>query len=69
MSNTLRDPLKPPLDLLIKLGSLIVHYQEACSTDRHEFDFVSIEQLQCDPDVREWFERMNKLAMLPVKRI
>lgn len=62
------DPLKPSLPLLIKLGSLIVHHEEAHSPTGHPFDLNAIKSLADDPEVRAWFEAMNKMAMLPVKR-
>ena len=42
MTGTLLDPLKPSVRLLVKLGSLIVHYEESFSKDRHEFDIAAI---------------------------
>lgn len=62
------DPLQPSLPLLIKLGSLIVHHEEAHSPTGHLVDFQAIKSLTDDPEVVEWFEAMNKIAMLPVKR-
>ena len=62
------DPLKPSAALLVKLGSLIVHLEEANSPTGHPYDKVAVEQLQADPEVMEWFTAMNKMAMLPVKR-
>ncbi len=60
--------LKPSIGMLIKLGSLIVHYQEAYSPKGHEYDKVIIAQLEADPDVITWLASMTKAGFLPVKR-
>jgi len=65
MSN---DPLKPDVQLLIKLGSLLVHYQEFLSGHGHEFDKITIQQLEKDEKVVEWKKQMDDLALLPLKR-
>lgn len=60
--------LKPSTKLLVKLGSLIVHYEEAVSADGNPFDWTVIDSLREDPEVKEWIKSMNELGMLPVKR-
>lgn len=62
------DPLMPPGGTLIKIGSLLVHYQEFASSDGHYFDKAVIDSLESDPDVRDWLEAMTKKGLLPVKR-
>ena len=62
------DPLKPPVSLLVKLGSIAVHAEEHWSTTGHVFDRTAAEQLLQDKEVRAWLKAMNKMAMLPVKR-
>lgn len=62
------DCLRPHGQLLIKLGSLIVHYQEWTSNKGHEFDKIAIDSLLSDEDVKEWLREMNELALLPQKR-
>jgi len=62
----LKNTLKPS-SLLCKLGSLIVHYEEA-KNDPHPFDLKAIETLTNDPEVKEWIAAMNELGLLPVKR-
>lgn len=64
----MKDPLKPSAALLIKLGSMVVHYEEMLSRKGHEFDKHALDTLNSDLEVREWFAAMHKLAMLPVKR-
>ena len=62
------DPLNPSAALLSKLGSLIVHYEEAAGPRPHPFDWQAIKQLNADPDVVAWRLAMGRLALLPAKR-
>ncbi len=62
------DILKPDLHTLISLGSLVVHYEEWTSPHGHPNDKVAIDTLRNQLGVKEWFEQMDKLALLPVKR-
>ena len=62
------DPLKPSPTLLIKLGSIIVHYQEMTSSAGHQYDKYALQTLEEDSEVREWLSQMSKMAFLPVKR-
>ena len=62
------EPLKPSAALLVKLGSLIVHLEEAQSQKGHQFDRIAIQSLQQDADVQSWFAAMHKNGLLPVKR-
>lgn len=62
------DPLKPSPTLLIKLGSMVVHYEEMLSRKGHEFDKHALDTLVNDEEVKAWFSAMNKMAFLPVKR-
>ena len=62
------DPLKPSASLLVKLGSIIVHYEESKSDEGHHLDLSAIDGLMQDPEVVEWFEAMNGMALLPLKR-
>ena len=63
------DVLNPPPTVLIKLGSIIVHYEEWTSKTGHEFDKTTIDSLMEDINVKKWFEQMNEMALLPLKRI
>jgi hypothetical protein len=56
----------PPLGLLCKLGSIIVHAEEMMQPDGHDFDRVAMETLLADRDVRKWIDDMGSL--LPLKR-
>lgn len=60
--------LKPSAQLLIKLGSLVVHYQELTSPGGHPFDQDAINTILADPEVKAWFAEMDRLVLLPKKR-
>lgn len=62
------DPLKPTPALLSKLGSMIIHLEEAMSPSGHVFDINALDSLRGDPEIIEWFKAMDGMAMLPVKR-
>ena len=62
------DPLKPSATLLIKLGSMVVHYEELLSSKGHAFDRLALNTLIADEEVKAWFAEMNKMAFLPIKR-
>jgi len=62
------DELKPSALLLIKLGSIIVHYQEFTSPDGHYLDKAALERLEQDEEVMQWLKQMDDKAFLPKKR-
>jgi len=62
------DILNPPATLLVKLGSFVVHVQEADSASGHEFDWAAIRGLLADPELLDWLEAMDAMALLPEKR-
>lgn len=62
------DVLKPTPQLLIKLGSIIVHYEEWTSVKGHELDKITIDAIMKQEDVKEWFKGMNEMALLPLRR-
>ncbi len=62
------EPLKPPVTVLCKLGSIIIHAQEINSDNMHEFDIAVFNDLCEDEEVKEWLEGMDKMALLPLKR-
>lgn len=64
----LPDPLRPPLSLLVKLGSIAVHAEEMLSPNGHDYDRQAILVALEDSELREWIEEMSKRAFLPVKR-
>jgi hypothetical protein len=63
-----RDPLKPSVSLLCKLGSAVVHAEELLSPDGHDFDRTALDAVLTDPDVCEWLKAMGAMALVPVKR-
>ena len=62
------DPLKPSMSLLAKLGSIVVHVEEAMSSKQHKFDILALQQGIVDPEVVAWLGEMRKLALIPEKR-
>lgn len=61
------DPLKPSMQLLMKLGSIVVHADEGTSpTGGHVFDVSAARVLLDDPEVAAWIAAMGPL--LPRKR-
>ena len=63
------DALKPTPALLCKIGSIIVHVDEFLSPHGHPFDHTAMQLLLDDPEVKEWLKEMNRLAMIPRKRL
>lgn len=61
-------PLAPSASLLCKLGSIIVHAEEAASPGGHPFDINTLRTLLKDPEVMAWFDAMRKFGFLPEKR-
>lgn len=63
------NPLKKvQADLLIKLGSIAVHAEELLSPKGHHFDKAALDSLLKDPQIKQWLEEMDKLALVPKKR-
>lgn len=62
------DELKPSPQLLIKLGSLITHYQEWTSQHGHKLDKSAIDSIEGSEDFKEWMKQMDDNAFLPKKR-
>lgn len=60
--------LEPSLGLLCKLGSIVVHADEATEERGHQFDIVAIRNVLADPEVKAWIKAMTKKGYLPVKR-
>lgn len=60
--------MQPSPALLVKLGSIIVHFDEATEPGAHAYDLTTARQLLADPEVADWMKQMRAAAMLPVKR-
>lgn len=63
------NPMQPSPALLAKIGSALVHAEELLSPNGHHFDRDAFETLMGLPEVREWIEAMEALAMVPKKRV
>ncbi len=60
------NPLSPTLQLLMKLGSIIVHTDEAFSVKGRRLDIEVMKPLLADPEVQQWIKDMG--VYLPLKR-
>ena len=58
----------PSISLLVKLGSIARHAEEAIGPNGHEADLGAISALLGDPEVSEWMAQLDDHALLPVKR-
>jgi hypothetical protein len=54
----------PPMSVLAKLGSIVVHLQECHSV----MDLAAIVRLVNDQEIQEWLAEADRLALLPKKR-
>lgn len=54
--------------LAAKVGSLIVHVDEALSPGGHEFDWTATRALLTDSEVVEWLRALQKMTLVPLKR-
>jgi hypothetical protein len=68
MKKEKKDVLSPSPQLLIKLGSALVHADEFLSPSGHPVDRNAFDTVMKDSEVKEWIKGMAKLALLPVKR-
>ena len=62
------DPLTPSPQVLVKLGSAIIHAAEFLSPQGYPLDKQAFNQLLVDPDVLLWIRQMDEMGMLPVMR-
>lgn len=65
--------IPPPLDnlnisFLVKLGSIARHVEEYISSGGHQLDIIACDSLLKDPEIHQWMQDMDKLALLPLKR-
>lgn len=60
------DALKPNMTLLVKIGSALIHFDEATSAEGRGVDMAIARRLLEDSDVRKWIKDMG--ALLPLKR-
>jgi hypothetical protein len=62
------EALNPSPAVLAKIGSIVVHVDEALSPDGHSFDFTALRALIADPEVQDWLTGMSAMALVPRKR-
>lgn len=62
------DALKPGPALVAKVGSILVHMEEARSNEGHHYDWAALDSLMADPEVQEWLTGLRALSMVPRKR-
>jgi hypothetical protein len=60
--------LQPPGTVLVKLGSIARHVEEALGAGGHPHDLAAVKSLLEDPEVQAWMGAADALALLPVKR-
>ena len=60
--------LQPTLALLVKLGSIARHVQEAAGPGGHPFDVNAATTLLADPEVSEWMRAADAGGLLPALR-
>lgn len=60
------DPLYPSVTLLVKLGSIVVHTDEALGSNGHPLDVEAMRPLLSDLEVQTWIKDMG--VYLPLKR-
>lgn len=60
--------LAPSVGLLAKLGSILVHVDEGAGAGGHALDWVAVQSLLADPEVRAWLAGMDAACLLPLKR-
>lgn len=62
------DIFHPETTLLVKLGSIARHAEEQQSPWGRPEDANAIKALLSDPEVSEWMQQADALALLPVMR-
>lgn len=65
---SLKEVLSPDIKILVALGSMAIHLQEADAKHGHAFDWIAAKSLIEIPEVQEWLSLMDKLALLPKPR-
>lgn len=63
-----KEVIHPNVSVLCKLGSIVVHLQEASSKEAHIFDLKALIPLIEDVEVKAWIKEMDRLALVPKKR-
>lgn len=64
----LPDTFNPPVALLAKLASIVVHIDEGAGAGGHQYDWVALRSLLADPEVQAWIESMSAKGLAPKRR-
>lgn len=62
------ETIRMDMPTMAKVGSIIVHLEEARGAGGHPFDWTAADQLLADPEVQKWLGAMRKASLLPAKR-
>lgn len=62
------DELHPTLGLLVKLGSIARHVEEATGPSPSRLDLQAAATIARDPEVTAWLNTADRYALLPVPR-
>jgi len=62
------DVYNPPVSVLAKLGSAVVHAQEMLGPKGHQFDRTALDAIMADPEVCTWLELAGDVALITLKR-
>jgi hypothetical protein len=62
------DTFAPPVRLLAKIGSILVHVEEGHGEGGHDFDWIAVGSLLADREVQDWLDSMREKGLVPVKR-
>lgn len=63
-----REPLAPAASLLVKVASILVHFDEFHGPYGHALDFFELTRLLEDPEVLDWLAEMTLRGLAPVQR-
>lgn len=65
---SLVDSYAPPVSLLAKLASIVVHVDEGADSGGHQYDWIALRSLLADGEVQQWVESMTAKGLAPAKR-
>lgn len=67
-NDPLADFAQPSLQLLVKIGSALVHAEEYHSPKGHPLDLDAFKSAMTDPEIQNWISAGTENGLLPVKR-
>ncbi len=62
------DVFHPPVALVAKIGSILVHVEEGAGEGGHAYDWTAARSLLADREVQQWIKGLRAHALVPVKR-